>query len=335
MKRLHAISIATVTLLLVAACGGGAGSDAGGNSPVEIDVAVAGATEPIVIPWLVGQEQGFFDSRGVKVSKIVAPKTGSIGLRTQLAGDIPIGDMSFPAVVEAKQSGTPISIVGGGTTDANAYQYYALANNDAVNTIGDIKSWAYSSPGSTSEALTSMLPEAAGVKRQQVDRVASGGLGESIALLEGGEVDATMVPPSVIYKTGGKFKRIFAASDYLKSFQVTSITTTPKYAESHPGVVKGIVAGYGEAVAWIAKNPAQAAKFYAAYVDMPVTAATEIVNQSLAANAWNVGFDTEALSTSSEIMKVAGFKDKIDYCGLFDDSFLPEGASNGLPEPCK
>jgi len=335
MKRLHFIALATVAPLVLAACGGGTGSDADPDNPAKIDVVVTAPTEPIVIPWLVGQDQGFFEDHGVKVDKIVAAKSGSTGLRSQLAGNVPIGDMSFGAVMEAKNAGTPISIVGGATQGAGFYPYYALANNDAITDIGDIKTWSYTSPGSTTEALTYVLPKLAGIKEHGVKRVAAGGLGEGIALLEAGEVDVAMIPPSAIHKMGNKVKLIVSDSDYLKSFQITALTTTDEYAKSHPGVVEGVVAGYDEAAAWIAKNPAEAAKLYATYNDLPIAAAEKIVKQALAANAWGVGFNSEAITNASDIMKAAKFKGKFDYCATFDDSFLPEGASKSLPEPCK
>lgn len=335
MKRLHFIAFATVALLVVAACGGGTGPDADADNPAKIDVVVTAATELIVIPWLVGQDQGFFEDHGVKVDKIVAAKSGNTSLRTQLAGNVPIGDMSFSSAIEAKDAGTPISIVGGATQGAGFYGFYALADNDAIKDIGDIKTWSYSSPGTATEALTYVLPKLAGIEGQGVKRVAAGGLGEGIALLEAGDVDVAMIPPSAIYKMADKFKLIASDSDYLKSFQITVLTTTAEYAKSHPAVVEGVVAGYGEAAAWIAKNPAEAAKLYGTYNDIPIAAAEKIVKEGLVANAWGAGFNSEAITNASDIMKAARFKGKFDYCATFDDSFLPEGASKSLPEPCK
>ncbi|HEY6573975.1 MAG TPA: hypothetical protein VI029_03385, partial [Mycobacterium sp.] len=75
---------AAIAVLTLSACGGGTGTDASADNPVTIDVPVSNATEPYVIPWLVGKDQGFFKDRGVIVDKIVPSKGGSTTLRNLL-----------------------------------------------------------------------------------------------------------------------------------------------------------------------------------------------------------------------------------------------------------
>lgn len=331
-RSIFAIPFAVAALTL-SACGGGTASDASANNPVTIDVPVSNATEPYVIPWLVAKDQGFFADRGVIVNKIVPSKGGSTTLRNLLSGDLPIGDVGFTSVLESTAAGAPVTVVGGATQSVYGLDFYAKPSNNAVKTIADVKTWAFTNPQSVTQALTFLLPEAAHVNNK-VKRTASGGVGEGIALLESGDVDVAVVPTSVVAKGSDKFRLVVSSSDYLKSFQQSVITTTPEYAKSHPKVVKAVVGGYQEAVQWIEKNPAKAAALYAKYSDIPVDVATIVVEKAVAVDNWGTGFDAAAIETAVRAMKVSGSKVSNDYCSLFDDSFLPDGVAANLPAAC-
>ncbi|MGV8875407.1 MAG: ABC transporter substrate-binding protein [Rhodococcus sp. (in: high G+C Gram-positive bacteria)] len=323
----------TLAALMLSACGAPAGTDASTDDPVTIDVPVSNATEPYVIPWLVAKEQGFFEARGVIVDNIVPSKGGSSTLRNLLSGDLPIGDVGFTSVLESTAAGAPVTVVGGATQSVYGLDFYASASNDTVNTIADVKKWAYTNPQSVTQALTFLLPEAADIDTV-VERTASGGVGEGIALLESGDVDVAVVPTSVVAKGSDEFRLVVSSSDYLKSFQQSVITTTPEYAESHPKVVEAVVGGYHEAVGWIENNPAKAAELYAEYSDIPVDVATTIVEMAVAVDNWGAGFNAPAVETAVRAMQVSGSTVGSDYCALFDGSFLPADASSDLPEDC-
>lgn len=332
-RRFAAATAAALLCLPLAACGGGGAADADAAHPVSIGVTVSNATEPYVIPWLVAQHEGFFKKRGVTVKKIVPSQGGSTTVRNMLSGDLPIAEAGFPAVIQSQDAGASVKVVGGGTRSVYGLDFYALASNTATKTIGDIHTWAYTSPESVTQALTFMLPEAAGVS-QEVKRVSSGGVGEGIALLESGDVDVAVVPPSVVAKKPEAYRKVVSSADYLKSFQQSVITTTPEYANSHPAVVRAVTAGYQQAVDWIKTNPAGAGQLYADYIDIDPSIATQVVKDALSYDNWSAGFDAAAIKTAAEAMKVAAFKGDLNYCDIFDSSFLPNGASAELPSDC-
>lgn len=335
MRKYIAALPAALSLIVVAACGGGAGGEeADPKDPVTIDVTVSNATEPYVIPWLVAQDNGFFEDRGVIVDQIIPSKGGSTTVRNMLSGDLPIADAGMSSVLDSVAAGAPVTVVGGATQSAFMLDFYAMADNKDVREMSDIKTWAYTNPESITQALTFILPEAAGV-RGKVERVASGGVGEGVALLEAGKVDVAVVPSSVLAKNPGKFREVVSSADYLDAFQQSVITTTPEYAESQPGVVKAIVAGYQQAVDLIKKDPSAAAELYAEYGDIDPAVAEEIVEKAISYDNWSAGFNKDAIEALIDAQKIAGFKGKVDLCELFDPSFLPEGAPAELPKDCK
>lgn len=333
------ITLASVALgvLILSACASSPGSGGGGNgsgSTPSIDVTVSNATDAFVIPWLVGQKEGFFKKEGVIVNKIVAGKGGTQSLQTQLSGDIPIGDISFTGVTQAIAKGAPVVAVAGATQSLNGSDFYALASNTRVKTVKDIKSWSYTNPGSVSQALTYMIPQKEGISDTGVSRVASGGTGEGIALLESHKVDVTVIGQAVVLSNPGKYRLVVSPSAVIGSFQQSVITTTESYLKSHGSIVKSVVAGYNDAVNWIASNADQAAALYASAINIPVSDAETIVQSCIKAQQWGAGINDKALETASQAMRIGGFTGKIDYCTIFDTSYLPSGLPAALPEKC-
>ncbi|EGD44669.1 putative lipoprotein [Nocardioidaceae bacterium Broad-1] len=335
MRNEIKVAVAGLTLLSATACGGGDGGDANADDPVDIDVTVSNATEPYVIPWLVAKEQGFFADRGVNVNEIIPSKGGSTTVRNMLSGDLPIADVGFSSVLESVDAGAPVTVVGGATQSTYVLDFYTMADNKDIQTIDDIKVWAYTNPESVTQAMTYILPEVAGVDGADVKRVASGGAGEGIALLEAGDVDAAVVVPSVLAKEPGKFREVVSSAEYLDAFQQSVITTTPEYAEENPGVVEAVVAGYQEAVDWITANPEDAGAIYAEYSDIDTNVATDIVKKALSLDNWGAGFNPDAIDQAYKAAQTAGFDGDVDLCDVFDADFLPDGASTDLPVDCE
>lgn len=326
-----AAGVAAICALTLSACGGSSGGDSG-EEVTSFDIAVSNASEPYSIPWLVGKDQGFFEDRGVTIGDIVPGKGGGTTVRNMLSGDLPIADVGFTSVLESSEAGAPLTVVGGATQSVYGLDFYALDSNEKMQSMEDINTWAYTNPQSVTQALSFILPEVAGVQNQ-IERVASGGVGEGVALLEAGDVDVAVVPPSVVAKTN-KFRVVVSSADYVKKFQQSVIATSPQFAEENPNTVKAVVAGYAEAVDFIRENPQEAADLYAEYIEIDATAAKTIVDRAVEYNNWGAGFDAEAIEQAVEAQRIAMDSEELEFCDLFQDEFLPDGVSDTLPSEC-
>jgi NitT/TauT family transport system substrate-binding protein len=330
-----ALASSVVMIGLLAGCSGNSERDANPADPVKIDITVTHDTEPFSVPWLVAIDQGFFKDRGVEVGKIVPGKGGASTIQNQLSGDLPIADTSFPAVIDAKASGAELVIIGGAVQSLAGNDFYTLAGNDAVNSVKDVKVWSFTREGSVTQQLTYLLPDAEGIDPNAVERSAAGGLGEGLALLEGGDVDATVLPIAEALKNPDAYKLVVSAKTVIPAFQQTVITTTPEYAEEHPQVIKAITEGYDEAVQWTIDNPEDAAAIWAKHTKEEDGIAEQIVQTYLQSNYWGVGFNAEAIANGLKGFDLVG-KDasKVDLCELFDPQYLPDGASTTASENC-
>lgn len=323
------VAATSVVALVLSACGGG-GDEASATS---FDIAVSNATELYSIPWLVGKDQGFFEERGVTIGKIVPSKGGGTTIRNMLSGDLPMADVGFTSVLESSDADMPLTVVSGATQSVYGLDFYALDSNKQVRTIKDVRNWAYTNPQSVTQALSFMLPRVAGAT-QEIERTSSGGVGEGVALLEAGDVDVAVVPPSVAAKTG-KFRMVVSSADYLEKFQQSVITTTPEFAENHPDTVKAVVEGYAQAVQFIRDNPSSAAQLYADYIDIDTDAAKDLVNKAVKYDNWGAGFDAEAIEQAVEAQRIAMDRKELRFCHLFQTTFLPKNVSSTLPAECE
>lgn len=327
-RKLLAIVLATVAA--AAACGG-SGSAGSKGGVTTVDISVTHPTDVYVVPWLAAIDQGFFEKRGVKIGKIVPGKGGGTTLRSVLQGGLAIGDVAYPAVVEGYAAGAPVKIVGGATQSSYNVQFYALASNTRVNRLEDVRTWAFTNPGSVTQAFTYLVPQVAGVDSKAIKRVAAGGVGEGIALLEANKADIATIPPSIYLKTPDKYKLVVDTTKYLPKFQQTVLVTSPDYAKSNPEVIKAITAGYAEGAAWAGKHPDEAGKLFAKQAEIPENIAVKVVKGALAADTWGVGFNAQAIESGTKALKATGFDDEVPYCELFTSQYLPSGAGTSLP----
>ncbi|MGW5269211.1 ABC transporter substrate-binding protein [Rhodococcus sp. NPDC003994] len=328
------LAAALAATLAATACSSDSGPDADPDNPVTIDVTVSAAAEIYSIPWLVAQQQGLFEKHGVIVENIVPGKGGSATMRTLLDGNIPIGEVSYPSIVQADAGGSELRIVGGGTQGPYPMNFYALASNTSIQSIDDVRRWAYTRPNSASDALTRLLPSLAGADAGRIERVSTGGIGEGLALLEAGSVDIALIPSIVAEQRPEDFRLIVSSPDYLQRFLQSTITTTKDYAASNPGVVRAINAGYTEAVESIRTDPEAAARIYAAYTGFDVPAALAVVERASSVGTWGGGFDPAAIESAQAGVEASGSDRDPDFCTLFDPDFLPAGAATEIPGDC-
>ena len=90
------------------------------------------------VPYAVGMDKGFFKKDGpVDVTGILTAAGGGTAIRNTLAGDIPFGEVSLAAAVQAVNAGQPLVIVGAGTQSV-ADQMWVVKKDSSLHTIKDL-----------------------------------------------------------------------------------------------------------------------------------------------------------------------------------------------------
>lgn len=315
---------------MVAGCSGG--GDAGGDGPTHISVSVAQADDINGLWWRVGQQQGFFEDHGVVVDKILAAEGGGDTLQNILAGDLPFGQVATSALVNAHREGAPITVIGGGTQSPYEIGWAVLKDSD-VKTIDDLagKTWGFTNAGSVTEAMSYLVPAHAGLDMDSVKRVATGGVGAGIALLESGDVDVTFVPPLVAEEQKDKVRVVVHADEYVPQYELTMITAAKDYVEKNPEVAKGVLAGLQDSVEWIKSNPDEAGELYASVLDVDPAVGKKILKRYIDIDLWGLAYNPDTLKVAAEGLTYTDDIDDVDWGSLLTDEYLPSDAKGQIP----
>ena len=281
-------------------------------------------------PYAVAMEKGFFRQHGVPVTGILTAAGGGTAVRNTLAGDIPFGEVSLAAAVQAINAGQKLVIVGAGAQTV-ADQMWLVKKGSPLHGIEDLtgKRIAYTAPGSVSNMVILMALKAHGMAAQQVQLVPAGDLGANLSAVVSGAVDAGFGDEMTLAQNAAVVQPVFLVRDVMPpKMMQTVLVTTPDYARAHPDAIRGLIAARREGLAFIAGHPEEAADITARAYSNPNTALFRTqMRDLLAVDYWSDGrLDYEAMNRMVEGLRITGqLKGDVDWAKIVDTSFLPAG----------
>ncbi len=228
----------------------------------DITITWAGV-QPFYLPCAVAKEKGFFEEEGVKVGKIFTSKGGASTVRNIIDGGLPFGECSADsatmAIVKNKE---PFKLVAGGAKSPGSIVWMVRPDSN-IRKIQDLKgkTMSFTNPGSVSEAVAAMCLEAApGIEPNDVKRIAAGGMGPGLTLLEKGEIDAAFCSEPTMTTKGSKFRVLFYATEFVPDYFQTFWMARESFLKSHPDVMRSFLRARARGVKFIMENPEEAAK---------------------------------------------------------------------------
>lgn len=294
-----------------------------------IDVLVTQyKADPSGAAFAVGIEKGFFKKAGIDITGVISGAGGGTSVRNAIASDLGYGEVSPGPVITAIQQGQDIRIVniGSRTLDLSLI----VMPNSPIKTIQDLKGkkFGISNPRSLGEMMAVMVLEKAGLKSEDMPRVALGSLGGALTALEKGAVDATAIP-SILLRTRGpsKYRTVIGPKDLPRLPPAIGIATTA-LMKKNPAQLRALLAGRAEAVRFMYKNPDETIKILSkVYEPLPPADVASLVKELLAARFWSEGeMEMELLTNTVKAMRYVGLIDKEpNLNAMIDLSFLPAG----------
>lgn len=294
-----------------------------------IDVLVTQyKADPSGAAFAVGLEKGFFKKAGIDITGVISGAGGGTSVRNAIASDLGYGEVSPGPVITAIQQGQDIRIVniGSRTLDLSLI----VMPNSPIKTIQDLKGkkFGISNPRSLGEMMAVMVLEKAGLKSEDMPRVALGSLGGALTALEKGAVDATAIP-SILLRTRGasKYRTVIGPKDLPRLPPAIGIATTA-LMKKNPAQLRALLAGRAEAVRFMYKNPEETIKILTkVYEPLPAADVATLVKELLAAQFWSEGeMEMELLTNTVKAMRYVGLIEKEpDLKAMIDLSFLPAG----------
>jgi len=301
----------------------------------DITITWAGV-QPFYLPCAVAKEKGFLEEEGVKVGKFFTSKGGSDTVRNIIDGGLPFGecsaDSSAMAIVKRKE---PFKLVAGGAKSLGSAVWVVRPDSN-LKKIQDLKgkTMCFTTPGSVSEAVAALVLDAApGIDPQDVKRIAAGGMGAGLTLLDKGEIDAAFCSYPTMLKQGAKFRVLFYAMDFVPNYFMSFWMARESFLKTNPDVMRAFLRARERGVKFILENPEEAAKIFMKTSEGVTTVkeAMETLKQEgiLDGKYYSDNrFIPEGLETVVKGMKVVGLVApdfKIPWAEIVDQSYMDPG----------
>jgi NitT/TauT family transport system substrate-binding protein len=284
--------------------------------------------DPSGAPYGVAIDQGFFKTAGIDITGVISGAGGGTSVRSAIASELGYGDVSPAPVIAAIEQGQDIKIVAQGSRSL-ADNVVIVMPNSPVKSVKDLKGkkFAISNPKSLGEMTAVLVFEQAGLKPDDVQRVALGGLSGALTALENGVVDATSIPGILFLSRGGESKyRVLLGPKDLPLLPPAIGMASGDLIKKHPDKLRALLAGRRAGVKFIYEHKDDAIKILSkVYEPLPPKDVGTLVNQLVDAKFWSEGqIEMQGLRNAVRAMKYVGSLEKdIDLGKMIDTSFLP------------
>jgi NitT/TauT family transport system substrate-binding protein len=283
--------------------------------------------DPSGAPFGIAIEKGFFKKAGIDITGVISGSGGGASVRAAMASPLGFGSVSPGGVIAAIEQGEDIKIVNLGSRSLADNVVIAMPNSP-IKSIKDLKGkkFAISRPKSLGEMTAVLLFEQAGLKPDDVQRVALGGLSGALTALENGVVDATSIPGILFMMRGGesKYKLLLGPKDLPLLPPAVGIATAK--LRQDPAKLKALLTGRREGVKYIKEHTDDAIAILSKiYAPLPPKDVATLVHQLVEANFWSEGqIELKPLENTVKAMKYVGSIDhEVDFSKMIDTSFLP------------
>ena len=298
-------------------------------SPVKAEdlVVTQYKADPSGAPFAVSIEKGFFKKAGVDI-EVISGDGGGTSVRNVIASDLGYGETSPAGVIAAILEGQDIKIVNLGSRSL-ASNVIIVMPNSPIKTIQDLKGkkFGISNPKSLGEMTAVLAMEKGGMKPDDLQRVALGGLSGALSALENGVVDATSIPGVLFLARGAESKyRVIMGPKELPFLPPAIGIASGKLMKNNPDKLRAILAGRREGVKFIYEHKQEALPtLIKLYEPLPAKDTTTLVNQLVDAKFWSEGkIEMELLQNAVRAMKYVGMlNSEPDLSKMIDTSFLP------------
>jgi len=276
----------------------------------------------------VAIDKGFFKQAGIDVTGVISGAGGGTSVRSAIASDLGFGEVSPAPVISAIEQGQDIKIVYLGSRSL-ADNVVIVMPNSPIKSVQDLKGkkFAISNPKSLGEMTAVLVFEQAGLKPDDVQRVALGSLSGALTALENGAVDATSIPGILFLTRGGESKyRVLLGPKELPLLPPAVGIATNDLMQKHGDKLRALIAGRRAGVKFIYDHTPEAITILSkVYEPLPPKDVETLVRQLVEAKFWSEGqIEIQGLQNAVRAMKYVGSLEKdVDLTTMINTSFLP------------
>jgi len=308
---------------LLAACGGGSGTDAasgtasGSTEPKKVAVGVIPIID--VAPLYLGVQKGFFSKRGLEVTPKPA-QGGAAIVPAVLAGEDQFGFSNVVSLLTAREKGVPLVTVAAGASstgdpakDVNAV---LVGKGSTLQSAKDLagKKVAINSLNNIGDTTIKTAVEKAGGDPNAVKFVEMP-FPDMPAQLASGKIDAAWESEpfrSAILAQGGRILFDNLTETYPK-LQIATYFTSEQLKAKDPKLVDDFIAAMNESLEYATAHPDEARAVLGTYTKITPEIAAAVVLP-----AWPTQLDEQSATTVGAAAKKYGtLKSDPDVAGLY------------------
>lgn len=248
LKRFLVLCLILAISVNLMACG--KAKDGKEANPAQKTITIGIMPDVESIPMIIADKQGFFQKQGVNV-KIVPFKSAKDRDSALQAGQLDGMITDLLAVVFANEGGINLRVIS--KTDGNIQM---LGGKDTgINNLADLKGKSVGlSTNTIMEYTVDRMIATAGLKPDDIQKVAIPQLPNRLEMLNGGKIQACILPDplaGLAVKGGAK---VLYSTDQTGS-KVGAIAFTQKSLQENPEQIKAIFRAYNEAIAYLQNEP--------------------------------------------------------------------------------
>jgi NitT/TauT family transport system substrate-binding protein len=284
--------------------------------------------DPSGAAFAVAIEKGFFKQAGIDITGVISGAGGGTSVRSAIASNLGFGEVSPAPVILAIEQSQDIKIVYLGSRSL-ADNVVIVMPNSPIKSVQDLKGkkFAISNPKSLGEMTAVLVFEQAGLKPDDVQRVALGNLSGALTALENGAVDATSIPGILFLTRGGESKyRVLLGPKELPLLPPAVGIATSNLMQKHGDKLRALIAGRRQGVKFIYDHTPDAITILSKiYEPLPPKDVETLVRQLVEAKFWSEGqIEMQGLQNAARAMRYVGSLEKdVDLSKMIDTSFLP------------
>ena len=311
MRRLLAPITALALLTTATACGGSSDEPAGETEGGPAQVAVGIIPIIDVAPIYLGQEQGFFEERGIEL-ELVPGSGGAAAVPGVVAGDCDFAFGNVTSLLLAQTQGLPLQVVANGTASTGDpetdFSAVVVPADSPVQTAADLagRTVAVNNLKNIGEVTIRKAVEDAGGDSSTVNFVELP-FPDMPAAVANGNVDAAwVVEPFVTVATGQGARAVVRNfAEPVEDLTVATYFTTEQMLAENPELVDDFQAAMAESLQYAQDNPDELRRIITTY-----TSISPEVAEQIALPSFPEEINVESMETVAELMAEYGITEE-------------------------
>ncbi|MFE4963537.1 ABC transporter substrate-binding protein [Streptomyces sp. NPDC056660] len=319
MRRLLAGLAAGTILLTTAACGSSGGSSStspssGGTTTVKVGII------PIVdvAPLYLGQKEGFYSKRGLKLSMTLA-QGGAAIVPGVTSGQFQFGFSNMTSLMIAQSNSVPVQAIANGVASTGVagkdFGGLVVKKGSGITSAKQLegRKVAVNTLKNINETAVRESVRKAGGDPGKVSFVELA-FDQMPAALDKGQIDAAMAvePALATMKLQGATEIASPLVDVAKYLTVAMYFTSTSYAQKNPDVVKKFQEATAESLAYADAHPDEVRGIVTTYTKTPADVLAAVTLPKWPADPNRASIDTlEKLSEQDGLFKTAPDLDKL------------------------